>query len=440
MCFRYIDIWLGMDKLLHKAVNKHESGQLAAAEELYKKILKKSPRHIDGLYMLGTLYAESGRLPLALKVMRQAVLLKPESPYIQNNLGNVHRLLGEYDAAVRCYKRALELQPGMAQALNNLGVVVKVQGDDVAAEQLFRRALALDRAFVDARYNLGNVFWDRDERQQAADFYREVLAAQPCHGRALDRMGDYWLALGDREQAITHFEKYLSCVNEDSCGVALKMSYLGLATAPARQPDQLILDTYARKAANWDADVQRPDMRFLGPETLRNYIQQKFPGVRQRVLDLGCGTGLCGDFLRPIAVHLVGVDLSPAMLGQARAKNTYDQLITAEIADYLHRCRERFDLITASGVMIFFGELLPLFKSVKNVLVPGGHFVFTVYKSPNEPVQVRENYHFAHSERYLRHAAEQASLRLITLQDSVHEYDHGVAQDGYLIELGHEEA
>ena len=39
----------------------------------------------------------------------------------------------------------------------------------------------------------------------------------------------------------------------------------------------------------------------------------------ERVLDAGCGTGLCGPLLRPYAKRLVGVDLSSGMLERARA-------------------------------------------------------------------------------------------------------------------------
>ncbi len=425
---------IAMDKLLKKAVHKHEAGHYAAAEELYKKILRKSPEHVDGNYMLGTLYAETGRLQSALKIMRQALALKPDSPYIQNNLGNIYRLLHQYPEAAQCYERALQLQPAMAQAANNLGVVVKAQGDDTAAEQLFRRALALDRALVDASYNLGNVFWDRDERQQALEYYREVLAAQPCHGRALDRVGDYWLATGDREQALACFRKYLECAPQDECGVALKMAYLGHGVVPARQPEQLVLETYARKAAQWDSDVVRPDMRFLGPELLRNYMQQEFGTFSGlRVLDLGCGTGLCGEFLRAGAQRLVGVDLSPAMLAQARSKACYDELVCADVEQYLRQCTQVFDLVTASGVVIFFGELAPLFGAVAGILAPGGHFLFTVYQSAEQPIQVRGNYHFAHHADYLRNRAAQAGLAVLALQSIVHEYEGGVAQPGYLV-------
>ena len=53
------------------------------------------------------------------------------------------------------------------------------------------------------------------------------------------------------------------------------------------------------------------------------------------VLDLGCGTGLAGAAFRPFCDWLVGVDLSPAMLAQARDKGLYDRLVEGEVMRFL---------------------------------------------------------------------------------------------------------
>ena len=46
-----------------------------------------------------------------------------------------------------------------------------------------------------------------------------------------------------------------------------------------------------------------------------------------KILDAGCGTGLCGPLLKPWARRLVGVDLSGGMLEKARALQLYDEHI-----------------------------------------------------------------------------------------------------------------
>ena len=55
------------------------------------------------------------------------------------------------------------------------------------------------------------------------------------------------------------------------------------------------------------------------------------------VLDLGCGTGLMGQYLRDNAAQLIGIDLSAAMLEEARNKQIYDALVEGDIVEYCRR-------------------------------------------------------------------------------------------------------
>ena len=67
----------------------------------------------------------------------------------------------------------------------------------------------------------------------------------------------------------------------------------------------------------------------------------------ERVWDLGCGTGLCGSLIRPRADHLVGVDLSSAMVAKARALGVYNSLHALELVDFLKQGTEQADLVLA---------------------------------------------------------------------------------------------
>ena len=44
------------------------------------------------------------------------------------------------------------------------------------------------------------------------------------------------------------------------------------------------------------------------------------PRTTYRILDLGCGTGLCGPLFKPMASTLIGIDLSEKMIAQAAQK------------------------------------------------------------------------------------------------------------------------
>ena len=96
------------------------------------------------------------------------------------------------------------------------------------------------------------------------------------------------------------------------------------------------------------------------------------------ILDLGCGTGLCGPLLRPMARTLVGVDASPEMTRKARARLVYDQLEIGDIVDVLKKSPIAFDLLVAADVLVYLGDLTPFFEAAVSALRPGGMLIFSV--------------------------------------------------------------
>jgi predicted TPR repeat methyltransferase len=96
------------------------------------------------------------------------------------------------------------------------------------------------------------------------------------------------------------------------------------------------------------------------------------------VLDLGCGTGLAGAWLKDYARHLVGVDLSEEMITIARKKMLYQELAVMSISTYLQQCTRKFDLVVAADVLSYIGDLRATFAQLLPTVNPGGHFCFTV--------------------------------------------------------------
>ena len=78
---------MSIDKLLRKAIEKHENLEYEEAGKLYRKILSTKPRHLDANYLLGTLYSECGDYEKAKQHLARASLINPNSPMVQVNLG-----------------------------------------------------------------------------------------------------------------------------------------------------------------------------------------------------------------------------------------------------------------------------------------------------------------------------------------------------------------
>lgn len=425
-----------MNKLLKKALHKHQSGDVRGAEELYKKILRDDAHDVDGNYLLGALYAERGELERALKFTQRAAQHAPRSPFVQNNLGNIYRLGGELDMARQCYQRAIAIDPNAMEPYNNLGIVMKRLGDNAAAIELYQQAIDRNPLFVPAHYNLAKALRDSGQDEAAAACYRRVLELQPQHAQALEGLGSYHLARGESELARDYFEQCAQLDPGDACGARLKLAYLHAMPLPEQYSDELVRQTYETKAACWDEDAQRAEYRFLGPQHVHAaFMQWAGKSGELDILDLGCGTGACGMLLRPFARRLTGVDLSLPMLAIAKQKNCYDELHNIEIGAFVAQKKQSYDLVVASGVLIFIGDLAGLLRAVRQVVRAGGAFIFTCYRSDTDDVSVRGNFHFAHSEHHVRVGAQAAGFAVDHIDTVVHEYDSGVEQPGYLVTL-----
>lgn len=425
----------GVGKLLRKAGKKYQQGSARAAADIYKKILARDPGHLDANYLLGALYAEQGKLEPALKYTRIAADISPDSPWVQNNLGNLLRLQGEYVAAITVYQKALMMKPDFAEVHSNLGIAHYRLGQVDEAIQAYEEALRLQPGLTQARLNLGKLLQDADEPAAAVRCFEAVLTTDADNLRGLEGLGRAYLKQGANLKAIECFERCLALNPQDRYGMRAKLAFLGQMETPDRLPAALVRETYEKKALNWDREVARTEHQFFGAENIQQALQQlrlETPG--QQILDLGCGTGACGTFLRPLAAHLEGVDLSRPMLDMAAQKQFYDELVCDDVVSYLQLHPVSYDLITASGVLIFFGDLAPVLQAVRLALRPGGCFVFTLYEGSDD-IRVRHNFHFEHSQSYLRRQSGALGLEVMQLEQAVHELHEGVPQAGLVVAL-----
>jgi ubiquinone/menaquinone biosynthesis C-methylase UbiE len=108
------------------------------------------------------------------------------------------------------------------------------------------------------------------------------------------------------------------------------------------------------------------------------------PSPPRHVLDIGTGTGSVARLVKerfPEA-EVIGVDLSGAMIAEARAK-TEDGRVRYVVADAQQLPFEdgAFDLVT-------LGNMIPFFDELARVLAPGGRVLFAFSAGPSTPIYV----------------------------------------------------
>jgi predicted TPR repeat methyltransferase len=151
-----------------------------------------------------------------------------------------------------------------------------------------------------------------------------------------------------------------------------------------------------------------------------------------------------GPLLREVAARLSGVDLSEKMLAEARRRGLYDELIHGELLASLAPLQAACDLLVAADVLVYLGDLAPLFAAAARALRPAGLLAFTVETIPEaeacgdqdgDEVRLLPSRRYAHSAAYVRRLAGEHKLTEGHLSSTVLRQQGGVDINGYVVVL-----
>ena len=172
-----------------------------------------------------------------------------------------------------------------------------------------------------------------------------------------------------------------------------------------------LFDQYA---ARFDEHLTHT-LRYDVPRRLATLIDAIAPpdDAFPDVIDVGCGTGLMGEFLRPRSLRLTGLDLSRAMLGEAGKKHVYDTLLEGDAENHLLHCKSQFDLVAAADVLVYVARMPPFMSAVAQGLRPGGLFAGSIETHGGEGTILLASRRYAHSPADLQTAARAAGLSMV---------------------------
>jgi predicted TPR repeat methyltransferase len=347
-----------------------EQGQLEDAAGRYQAALALVPGRPSILANLGVTLCRLGRWPEAVATLTQATQADPEHRDAWVALGLSQEALSNWAGAVHALQQGVKLGAATAQLQLSLALcLLRLERPDEALKAL-DQALALDPTLAEAWSQRGSVLRDAGQYTEAARCFEQALA----HG-------------GDE----TLHRFYLASVRS------------GEAT-PAQPPRAYVEALFDEYADDFQSHLIQ-HLKYQAHDTLLAPLRvggQRFP----LVLDLGCGTGLCGQLIRPHADAVDGVDLARAMVEQARASGVYRRVEQGDLLGFLRSQTEAADLVIAADVFIYVGALDEVFAAVRQRLQPGGCFAFSVeLAGEGQELQLRPSLRYAHTLAYVERLA-----------------------------------
>jgi predicted TPR repeat methyltransferase len=272
---------------------------------------------------------------------------------------------------------------------------------------------------ADRRFAYAQSLRDDGDMAAAADVMAQALEEAPAWAEGRFTLGEMRAGAGDSEGAVTAYQAYLALDPADSMGAGARLALLGAVAAPTALPDAYVQRLFDQYAPRFDSALVEK-LSYRAPGLLQAAIAQAAPGRRfARTYDLGCGTGLAGAALRGQTGWIGGVDLSPAMVRLAEQKRIYDDLRTGDMGQALKELDSPCDLIAAADVLVYCGNLAPLFAAVKNALTADGLFAFTVQRADSGAFVLGPEQRFSHSRAYIAERAATAGMTVAILDNAI---------------------
>ena len=284
---------------------------------------------------------------------------------------------------------------------------------------------------ADRRYEMARAYAADGDLAAAADLYAQAVELAPDFASAWFALGEAREVLGDSVGARAAFERAVAADPDDHHGAALRLARLGGADPATEALHGYVRTLFDQYAPRFDRALE--DLGYRAPTLLREAVT-KHRARFGTMFDLGCGTGLTGAAFRPHVNWLIGVDLSPKMVEEARKKGLYDRLVVGDIAPFLAEQQARSaHLVIAADVFAYIADFAGVCAAVACVLGEGGLFGLTVETHVGEGAIVGPKMRYAHSADFVRDAIAGAGLTLVELTRASSRTENRVPVPGLLV-------
>lgn len=352
--------------------------------------------HPKASYSLG-LYYETISPKNAKHYYQKHLEINPDDAYTHHGLARVLLKLNDDQEALGHFIQAQKQDPTIPHLMENIACYYHVKGQFNNAIEYWSKAPRTEENSLDIQYNIAVSYHYANRHTEALEYFMSILEVDPNHRNAHMNVAAIALQNNQKKNAITHYEQALKQdpTNKEIQYILGALKQSGETVSEA--PKDYVANLFDQYAGHYNQHLTNM-LKYQLPEKIEMCLHEHFkPKSELTVLDLGCGTGLFGNILRPFAKTLTGVDLSQNMLNKAGETHLYDSLLQMDAIEHLEQS-SNYNLIIAAELFPYIGDPQPLLKAIYNALSTDGICIFSIESKDIEQLYtLSENARFIHN-------------------------------------------
>lgn len=174
-----------MNSAIKKSLGFIGKSNFADAMYLLKKVLRKSPKDIQALNVLGQVQIKLGEFQNAVSSLEKSIAINAYDFNIFAKLGYAYEKIAEFDKAISSYKQSLALNPEQPHVYDCLGRALAKDQQNYEAILYFMKALEAKPQDRDLHLNIGFASKDTGLYEIAIKHYAAARELDPTDERSL---------------------------------------------------------------------------------------------------------------------------------------------------------------------------------------------------------------------------------------------------------------
>ena len=455
-------------------------GDKKIALQLYKKALIANPQSVLTMVNMATLYYENKQYDKTVEISQKVLEIEPNNFAALMNLGNAHYALGQYQEALSAYEKMYEINPNSYNAIINIANTCYNLSEFIKAIEFASMAVEKRPTSAEGYIVAGNAYIELSKNNEATQFLKKAAEIDPNSDWLCNSLANLFQKMGNWKQCLHYAWKNFTLKGE-RVSIDDHINFAYFLYEAMDEPHDKVQDEIIHKyMENWEKQFPGNPVVHHACSALRNeqnvsqmdlsYVRGLFDGFavsfdsilrdldykvptliaevlkdnlktnlfkKRRILDLGCGTGLCAEALKEYYPdeEFYGVDISERMLDEAGKKDIYKELYAADIESFLDTSEEVFHAVVAGDVLTYMGELKPIFRKLTRVLKFNGFFAFSISKNTfnNNDYFLVPSGRFVHTISYVQRLLKYCGFKTVSVNETMLRHEGAKEVMGYII-------